>query len=161
MKKITLYIVFLFTICSCNKDYCNFIEKNEETLNKLLLLIEKNPDEFSNSQLKPKAYYTYNYQKKLSEFEQTKSSNNIDAEEYKALKEIFNELSIEKLMIYDNQNLLFKIENLDFFVSNYNVYVGFLKQLSIEEVKKDFEIMDYKKCMSDWYYLLERTSIAR
>lgn len=116
--------------------------------------------EFSNSQTVPRAYFTFNYEKDYSEFKKTKSAKNIDFQEYKILRDDFEKLSIKKLIIFDNQNILFKIENIDFFVSNYNIYIGHLNQKYSEEINKYFEILDYKECELDWYYLLERTSIA-
>lgn len=159
MKKIIL-ILLLFVVYGCNKKYCDFVDSNEETLNELMKLVQENPNEFFNNQSEPRVYYTYNYQKSPNEFEKTTVSKNILLKDYKSFKRIFNELSIEEFLIYDNQNILFKVNDADFFVTNFGFYVGYLKHKSLNEIKKDLDIIEFDKCGNDWYYILERSSIA-
>lgn len=160
MKRKIFYFVLLIIGYGCSQSHCGFIENNENTFNQLITLIKENPTEFSNALEGPRIYYTFNYQKEFSEFKKTRSTENINKEDYEILKEIFDKFSIEKLVVFEDQNILFQVGNTDIFVSNYNIYLGQLKGKSINEISKDIDIIAYEECHCNWYYLLERTSIA-
>ncbi|MEM8846830.1 MAG: hypothetical protein AAGD17_06980 [Bacteroidota bacterium] len=159
MKKLILILLTL-TVYSCNEKYCGFVDGNKEALNELVQLIKKNPSEFFNNNSKPRVYYTYNYQKEEVEFRKTSQSRTISSEEYKSLKRIFKELSIEEFLIYNDQNLLFKVNNTDFFVSDFGFYLGYLNEKSYDDISKDLDILEFDACEDNWYYILQRTSIA-
>lgn len=147
-------------ILGCSEKYCECVDDNRGMLNDLIGMIENNPSEFFNNQTKPRVYYTYNYLKEEAEFKKTLQSENISLEEYKSLKTIFKKLSIKEFLIYNNQNLLFKIDNANFFVSDYSFYISYLNGKSPEFIKKDIDIIAYGKCKENWYYILRRSSVA-
>lgn len=159
MKKV-IFFLLIFTTVSCSKEYCSLINENKLLFQKLKKIIEENPSEFYNNSSIPRVYYTYNYQKEFSDFQKTTSSKNINQNEYQSLKNIFKNLSINEIRIYDSKNLLFKVGNKDIFLSNFIIYIGYLEEKSIEKVEKNFDVIESKQCNNGWYYFLARTSIA-
>ncbi len=159
MKKI-LVVSLIFLLYSCSKKYCTFIEDNDTELKELLHLIKKNPKEFSNYNREPRVYLTNKYKKQVAEFEKIKVLENLDMEDYKSLRAIFNDLSIEEVIIYNHENVLFKVSKVDFFVSDYSFYIGHIVNKDSLEIEKKLEIVEFKECGNDWFYVLERNSIA-
>ncbi len=159
MKLNIIYIMLVIMITSCTKQQCGFYQ-NSKSIESVQRIIVNNPKQFFNNSDMPKSYFTNIYKDQYA----TKDDDfkkRLSESDFNSLKNHFNQLSIEEILFFNSDNMLFKVGQNEGYLNTHVYYLGFLENIREQDLSKYYEVEDFRNCNGNWYSAIIIQSLAQ
>ena len=146
-------------ITSCTKQQCG-IYQNSKSFESVQRIIVNNPKQFFNNSDMPKSYFTNIYKDQYA----TKDDDfkkRLSESDFNSLKNHFNQLSIEEILFFNSDNMLFKVGQNEGYLNTHVYYLGFLENIREQDLSKYYEVEDFRNCNGNWYSAIIIQSLAQ
>ncbi|WP_333624642.1 hypothetical protein [Sphingobacterium siyangense] len=159
MKLNIIYIMLVIMITSCTKQQCGFYQNNK-SIESVQRIIVNNPQQFFNNSDMPKSYFTNKYKDQYSTKDED-FKKRLSERDFNSLKNYFNQLSIEEILFFNSDNMLFKVGRNEGYLNTHVYYLGFLKNIREQDLSKYYEVEDFRNCNGNWYSAIIIQSLAQ
>lgn len=146
-------------ITSCTKQQCGFYQNNR-SIEYIQRIIVNNPRQFFNNSNIPKSYFTNEYKDQYSNMDED-FKKRLSERDFNSLKNYFNQLSIEEILFFNSDNMLFKVGQNEGYLNTHVYYLGFLKNIREQDLSKYYEVKDFRNCNGNWYSATFIQSLAQ
>ncbi|QQT29475.1 hypothetical protein BCY89_18990 [Sphingobacterium siyangense] len=159
MKLNIIYVMLVIMITSCTKQQCGFYQNND-SIEYIQRIIANNPQQFFNNSNIPKSYFTNKYKDRYANMDED-FKKRLSERDFNSLKNYFSQLSIDEILFFNSDNMLFKVGQNEGYLNTHVYYLGFLKNIKEQDLAKYYEVEDFRNCNGNWYSATVIHSLAQ